>query len=287
MKIKIAHSPDADDAFMFYALTYGKINTDGLKFENVLQDIQLCNEDAKKGKYEVSAISFAAYPFIANTYALLNCGSSMGERNYGPVLVSKKPVSLKQLPHKTVAVPGTLTTATLLLKILCAEAKTVVMPFDKIMDAVKQDKVDVGLLIHEGQLTFAEEGLELVLNFGDWWYEKEGLPLPLGGNVIRRDIEPKLQNKIASLLKESIEYGIAHRREALQYAKQFSRGITTDEKKIDTFVGWYVNERTVDMGDEGRHAVQRLLELAASIGHCDPINLEFVGAGSSENRRNA
>lgn len=275
MIISIAHSPDSDDAFMFYALTHGKIDTEGFRFEHVLQDIQKCNEDALREKFDVTAISFASYPELAGHYQLMTSGASMGERGYGPMLVAKERFSLKQLPKKRIAIPGEKTTAVLLLKLFCPEAtNTKVISFDRIIDAVQSGEADVGLLIHEGQLTYRQAGLVALLNFGTWWWEKEKLPLPLGGNVIRRSLDLQTKSMVNRLLKESIQYALDHRAEALDYALRYARDLA--KEKADQFVGMYVNHRTVNYGEEGRRAVRRLLRLGAERGFLKHVEPEFV-----------
>ncbi|MBI4223832.1 MAG: ABC transporter substrate-binding protein [Deltaproteobacteria bacterium] len=258
MKITVAHSPDADDAFMFYALARGKIDTGGIRFEHTLQDIQKCNEDALKRKFDVTAISFAAYPQAAKDYLLMTSGTSMGEKNYGPLLVAKRSIPLEEVARQSIAIPGRQTTAALLLKRAFPEAKNLkVYPFDQIMKAVLQNEAEIGLIIHEGQLTYAKTGLVEIFNFGWWWWEREKLPLPLGGNVIAKGLEPALRKKINRLLKQSIQYALDHREEALDYALQFARGL--DPEVADRFVGMYVNERTLDYGPDGKMAIEKLL----------------------------
>lgn len=275
MKITIAHSPDSDDAFMFYALTHGKIDTEGFRFEHVLQDIQKCNEDALKEKFDVTAISFASYPELAGHYQLMTSGASMGEKDYGPMLVAKERFSLKQLPKKRIAIPGEKTTAALLLKLFCPEAtNSKVISFDRIIDAVQSGEADVGLLIHEGQLTYRQAGLVALLNFGTWWWEKERLPLPLGGNVIRRRLDSETKRAVNRLLKGSIQYALDHREEALAYALKYAHDL--EREKADQFVGMYVNHRTVDYGEEGKKAVQRLLHLGAERGFIQKVEPEFI-----------
>jgi 1,4-dihydroxy-6-naphthoate synthase len=259
MKITVAHSPDSDDAFMFYGLASGKVPTDGLQVEHLLADIETLNRAAFEGKYEVTAVSFNAYAHLTDKYLLLPHGSSMGDR-YGPVLVTRRdgPSSTKGI---TVAVAGTLTTSYLALRLYDPDVKTTVMNFDLIQDAVRNGEVDAGLLIHEGQLTYESEGLKKIVDLGEWWAERTGgLPLPLGGNVIRRDLGPEMIAKVSRLLRASIAYGLSHRQEALDYALQFGRGL--DRAKADRFVGMYVNELTLDYGERGRTAVQRLLDEA-------------------------
>lgn len=275
MKITIAHSPDADDAFMFYPLVRGRIDTEGFQFEHTLQDIQRCNEEALQRKYDVTAISFAAYPSVAHHYLLLTSGASMGEKAYGPLLVAKKPVAIEDLPKKKIAIPGTRTTAALLLKLLAPQADNlIVIPFQQILSAVRSGEAEVGLLIHEGQLTYRQAGLVEVLNFGAWWWEKEQLPLPLGGNVIARDLPPAVRSQVNRLLKKSIQYALTHRQEALDYALQFARGL--DPKIADRFVGMYVNERTLDYGEVGREAVERLLQRAVDCGLLPRVQPEYI-----------
>ena len=259
MKITVAHSPDSDDAFMFYGLASGKVPTNGLDVTHLLADIETLNRAAFEGKYEVTAVSFNAYAHLTDKYLLLPHGSSMGDR-YGPILVARRdgPSSTKGI---TVAVPGTLTTSFLALQLYDPDVKYVVMNFDRIQDAVKNGEIDAGLLIHEGQLTYESEGLKKIVDLGEWWGERTGgLPLPLGGNVIRRDLGPEMIRTVSRLLHASIAYGLAHRKEALDYALQFGRGL--DREKADRFVGMYVNELTLDYGDRGRAAVQRLLDEA-------------------------
>jgi 1,4-dihydroxy-6-naphthoate synthase len=259
MKITVAHSPDSDDAFMFYGLASGKVPTNGLEVDHLLADIETLNRAAFEGKYEVTAVSFNAYAHLTDKYLLLPHGSSMGDR-YGPILVARRdgPSSTKGI---TVAVPGTLTTSFLALQLYDPDVNYVVMNFDKIQDAVKNGEIDAGLLIHEGQLTYANEGLKKIVDLGEWWGERTGgLPLPLGGNVIRRDLGPEMIKTVSRLLHASIAYGLSHRKEALDYAMQFGRGL--DRDKADRFVGMYVNELTLDYGDRGRAAVQRLLDEA-------------------------
>jgi len=257
--IHVAHSPDSDDAFMFYALATRKIDTGDLNYVHVLSDIETLNRKALEGEYEVSAVSFHAYAYMADKYALLSCGASMG-RNYGPIVVSGKPIRPDSLASKSVAIPGTLTTAFLTLRLFEPEIQFHVVPFDKILDQVREGKYDAGLLIHEGQLTYRELGLHKVLDLGEWWLGITGLPLPLGGNVIKRDLGPALMKQVAEDIRRSIQYGLDHREEAMAYAIQFSRGL--DLQRADRFVGMYVNDLTLDYGEEGREAVRRLLHEA-------------------------
>jgi 1,4-dihydroxy-6-naphthoate synthase len=272
--IHLAHSPDSDDAFMFYALAQRKIATEDVEFVHVLKDIQTLNEWAKNGKYEVTALSFHAYALLSDRYALLPHGASMGE-GYGPVIVSGKPISETEAKKTVIASPGGLTTAHLLLKIWHPEVQTRVMPFDKILPAVLAGDIAAGLLIHEGQLTYADEGAHKVVDFGEWWAAREpGLPLPLGGNGIRKDLGPSLMRQVSRLLKASIEYGLSDRERGLDHAATFARGL--DRKLMDRFVGMYVNPLTVDYGAAGRKAVQRLLNLGAERGLIPSVQAEFV-----------
>jgi 1,4-dihydroxy-6-naphthoate synthase len=275
MEIRIAHSPDSDDAFMFYALAKEKLPTGKFRFSHTLQDIETLNRKALSGEYEITAISFHAYVHIADRYILLPSGASMGDR-YGPMIVAREPISPQELKGKKIAVPGTLTTAYLVLKLFQPHFEAVVIPFDQIMEAVEKGETDAGLLIHEGQLTYASHGLHKIIDFGEWWYQATGLPLPLGGNVIRRDLGRENISEISRLLRESIQYSLEHREEALEYAMQFARDL--DVKTADRFVGMYVNERTVDYGDEGRRAVQTLFDRAwqARI-FPKPVVAEFAG----------
>ena len=275
--IHVAHSPDSDDAFMFYALAEGKVETGNLRYEHELQDIESLNRRALSGELEVTAVSIHAYAHIADRYALLSSGSSMGD-GYGPRLVSKRPAPAdprSALAGVRVGVPGTLTTAFLALQLYQPKVEYVVMPFDTIEDAVERGDVDVGLLIHEGQLTFSDRGLHLWEDLGAWWLRETGLPLPLGGNVVRRDLGPAVVSQVARDLRASIEYALAHRAPALAHASRFNRGI--GEERTDRFVGMYVNEWTVDYGPRGRAAVQLLLDRAAEAGIIPRrIEVEFI-----------
>jgi 1,4-dihydroxy-6-naphthoate synthase len=257
--IHVAHSPDSDDAFMFYALATRKIDTGDINYVHLLSDIETLNRKALKGEYEVSAISIHAYAYMADRYALMSCGASMG-RNYGPIVISGKPLNSKSLAGKTVAIPGEMTTAWLALKLFEPEVIGEVVPFDRILEEVQKGKYEAGLLIHEGQLTYREEGLHKVVDLGEWWQERTGLPLPLGGNVIRRDLGPELIEQICGDIKKSIQYGLDHRDEGMAYAAQFSRGL--DPSQVDRFIGMYVNETTLDYGDDGRQAVALILKEA-------------------------
>jgi len=259
---------------MFYALATRKIDTGELNYIHQLSDIESLNQRALKGELEVSAVSFHAYAYIADKYALLACGASIG-RNYGPIVVSAKPFAAKSLSEKTVAIPGALTTAFLALRLFEPNLKYEVVPFDRILEEVKKGKYDAGLLIHEGQLTYRELGLHKVIDLGEWWLEQTGLPLPLGGNAVRRDLGRETMKQVSDDIKKSIQYGLDHRDEAMAYAIQFSRGL--DTTRADKFVGMYVNELTLDYGDEGREAVRRLLEEAARKKIIPKeVELEFV-----------
>jgi len=256
MRISLAHSPDSDDAFMFYGLAAGKVDTGGLQVDHVLQDIESLNRAAREGRHEVTAISFHAYPYVADRYALMPCGGSIGD-GYGPLLVARQPLDPAGLAGRTVAVPGTLTTASLALKLFAPQVETRVVAFDRILEEVREGRADVGLIIHEGQLTFAGHGLHKVLDLGEWWRRETGLPLPLGGNAVRRDLGPELMARLTRMVRESVRYSLEHRREALEYAMGFARGM--DPGVADRFVGMWVNEMTLDCGERGREAVRRLL----------------------------
>lgn len=259
---------------MFYALATRKIDTGDLNYVHLLNDIETLNRKALEGEYEVSAVSFHAYAYLADKYALLSCGASMG-RNYGPVVVSGRPMSPKSMADKVVAIPGTLTTAFLALRLYEPNLKYEVVPFDKILDEVLKGKYDAGLLIHEGQLTYREEGLHKVLDLGEWWQEETGLPLALGGNVIKRDLGRENSKRVSEDIRKSIQYGLDHREEAMEYAIQFSRGL--DTHKADRFVGMYVNDLTLDYGEQGRAAVRRLLDEAHKKNIIPgPVQLDFV-----------
>ncbi len=258
MKIRIAHSPDSDDAFMFYPLVKGVLDTEGLEIEHVLADIETLNREALKGTYEVSAISFHAYPYVADKYLVLPSGGSVGE-GYGPVVVAKeRPQSLK---GKRIAVPGTLTTAFLTLKLYEPDFEPIVVPFDRIIDEVLKGNVDAGLVIHEGQLTYSDHGLMKIVDLGEWWKDKYDLPLPLGCNIVRRDLGVEVIRELERLMRKSIEYSLGEREKALAYAIDYARDLQEDRERTDRFVGMYVNERTIDFGKDGREAVRLLLRL--------------------------
>lgn len=256
-KISVAHSPDSDDAFMFYGLATNKLDTGLITFTHVLKDIQTLNEEAMRGTYDVTAVSFHVYAYIADKYALLPHGASIGDK-YGPILVSDQPIKAEELPNLKVAIPGTLTSAFLALRIFNPEFKYEVVPFDKIIETVQSGRCDAGLLIHEGQLFYETIGLHKVIDLGEWWHEKTGLPLPMGGNVIRRDLGSDTIKEVSRLLRESIRYSLDNRDDALQYAMQFARDM--DIELADRFVAMWVNDLTLDYTERGRTAVQRLLD---------------------------
>jgi len=265
MKIRLAHSPDPDDAFMFYGLACGAVDPGPYEFEHILEDIQSLNERATRGEYEVTAISIHAYPHVADKYVLTACGSSMGD-NYGPMVVAREPCSLAALEGASIAIPGRMTTAFLALQLALGgpPKRFDVVMFDEIPDAVAEGRYDAGLLIHEGQLTYAQHGLHLVLDLGVWWQERTGLPLPLGGNAVRRDLGMEHCRAIAKIVRATIGYGLEHREEAVKYALQYGRGL--DVQLADRFVDMYVNEWTLDYGERGREAVRRLLSEGAQAG---------------------
>ena len=274
VEIKLAHSPDSDDAFMFYALATHKLATPGYKYTHVLSDIQTLNDAALTETYDVTALSFAAYPSLRDKYVLLDCGASFGE-NYGPIVVASKSMKREELAGKRIGVPGLKTTAYLTLKLFEPNFEPVVMAFDKIMDAVKNEVVEAGLLIHEGQLLFPQLGMHRVVDLGVWWHEQTGLPLPLGGNAVRRELGPALGLQIAKTIKDSVEYGLEHREEALNYAMQFARDMETDI--ADKFVGMYVNRWTLGYGDRGKQAVRALIERGTAAGLLPgPPDVEFL-----------
>jgi 1,4-dihydroxy-6-naphthoate synthase len=274
MDIRIAHSPDSDDAFMFYALAKDKIPTGKFKFTHTLQDIETLNRKALQGEYEITAVSFHAYVYIAEKYMLLTSGASMGDK-YGPIVVAKENWGVDELPGKKIAIPGTMTSAYLALKIYQPDFEAVVIPFDKIMDAVLDGSVNAGLLIHEGQLTYHQHKLHKVVDLGEWWNGLTGLPLPLGGNVIRRDLGQENIREISRLLRESIQFALTNREDALNYAMQYARDL--DKKTADRFIGMYVNERTVNYGSEERSAVQLFFDKAYQTKLIpSPIQAEFA-----------
>ena len=276
MRITVAHSPDSDDAFMFYGLASGAVAVEGIEVEQVLSDIETLNRAAAEGRYEVTAVSFHAYAYLVDRYALLPHGASMGDK-YGPILVSRRPpgesTSLKGLK---IAVPGVRTSAFLTLKLYDPDFDYEVVPFDRIGQAVSEGVVDAGLLIHEGQLTYAAEGLHKIVDLGEWWFDRTGgLPLPLGGNVIRRDLGPDLMRQVSTMLHDSIAHGLSHREEAVAYAQQFGRGLNAAE--TDTFVGMYVNQLTLDYGPRGRAALERFFAESHEKGLIpNRVPVEFV-----------
>jgi 1,4-dihydroxy-6-naphthoate synthase len=274
LEIKLAHSPDSDDAFMFYALATHKLATPGYKYTHVLSDIQSLNDAALKETYDVTAVSFAAYPTLRERYVLLDCGASFGE-GYGPIVVAAKSMRPQELAGKRVAVPGLTTTAYLTLKLFEPNFEAVVMPFDKILDAVQNESVDAGLLIHEGQLLFPQLGLHRVIDLGMWWHDRTKLPLPLGGNAVRRALGPELGRQIAQTIRDSVAYGLEHREEALNYAMQFARDM--ESELADKFIGMYVNKWTMGYGERGRRAVTELIEQGTQAGLLPgPASVEFL-----------
>jgi 1,4-dihydroxy-6-naphthoate synthase len=262
-EITVAHSPDSDDAFMFYGLATNKVRAPGLKFSHTLCDIETLNRQAQEGVYDVTAISFHAYPYIQDHYALMSCGGSVGE-GYGPMLVASRSFTLDSIKRQKIAIPGKLTTAYLALELFAPGIDVEVVPFDQIIPQILEGKYQAGLIIHEGQLTYDKSGLQRVLDLGKWWQKTTGLPLPLGGNAIRRSLGPETMANVNQALRESIQYAIDHREEALAYAMQFARDL--DPQQADKFVGMYVNERTLDYGDDGREAVSRLLDMGYKAG---------------------
>jgi 1,4-dihydroxy-6-naphthoate synthase len=264
MKITVAHSPDSDDAFMFYGLASGAVRVDGFEVDQVLADIETLNHAAFEGRYEVTAVSFHAYAHLVDRYALLPHGASMGDR-YGPILVARKPLDASSLKGVKVGIPGRLTSAFLTLQLYDPSFDVEVLPFDQIQHAVADGRVDAGLLIHEGQLTYQAEGLQKIVDLGEWWFERTGgLPLPLGGNVIRRDLGPEVIRTVSTMLHDSIAHALSHRAAAVDYAQQFGRGL--DPKDTDTFVGMYVNQLTLDYGPRGRAGLERFFTEAFERG---------------------
>ena len=273
-KIRVGHSPDPDDAFMFYAIAHDKIKTDGITFSHVIEDIERLNQRAFRAELEVTAVSAFAFFQITDKYALMPCGASIGD-NYGPILVSKKSVYSKDLEGKTIAVPGLNTTAYLLLKLFLPKFKEVVIPFDKILEAVERGEVDAGLIIHEGQLTYSQLGFKKVADLGEWFFEMTKLPIPLGVDVVRKNLGRDVMRKVTKLLRVSIEYGLKNRKEALEYALKFGRGIETGT--ADEFVGMYVNDYTVDMGRKGKEGLMALHKAAVDAGLVkNPAKIQWV-----------
>ena len=278
-EISIAHSPDSDDAFMFYGLATNKVQVPGLRFTHTLCDIQTLNQQAMSangdGVYDVTAVSFHAYPYIQDHYVIMTCGGSVGE-GYGPMIIAPRAFALSEIRNKVIAIPGKLTTAYLALKLFAPGIETEVVPFDQIIPSVMAGKYEAGLIIHEGQLTYDQAGLHRIVDLGKWWQQTTGLPLPLGGNAIRRSLGPELISTVSTALRDSIQYALDHREQALAYAMQFARDL--DPQMADRFVGMYVNERTLDYGVDGKEAIRRLLDMGyhAGIISVEP-RVEFVG----------
>lgn len=273
-EITLGHSPDPDDAFMFYALAADKLDTAGLTFQHVIQDIETLNRRAMNVELDVTAVSIHAYAYVLDDYALLTSGASMGD-NYGPLVVSRSPMTIEDLRSAKIAVPGLMTTAFLALRLCLGDVDTTVVPFDQIMDSVERGDVDAGLLIHEGQLTYSARGFHKVLDLGQWWMKETGLPLPLGGNAIRKSLGPELIEKVSSLLRQSIEYGLANRDVAVRHSMKYGRGM--EESLTDKFVGMYVNDYTIDYGEKGREAVRLLLERGHQAGVIPrPVQVDFA-----------
>jgi|SRR5262249_24565001 len=279
----LGHSPDPDDAFMFYAIAKTKVDLRGYRFEHRLEDIQTLNERAMRGELHISAISIHAYAYVTDKYALLPCGASMGD-GYGPLVIAKRrpPNARRPTPNEDVdlrkaliAVPGTMTSAFLALRLYLGDFKYVVVPFDQIFDTVNRGEADAGLIIHEGQLTYGQAGFKKIVDLGEWWKRETGLPLPLGGNAIRKDIPPDVRHDLCEIMRESIDFGLVHREEALQHAMPYARDM--NEKLASKFIGMYVNEFTRDYGDSGRAAIRRFLGDAKSAGYVDKlVEVEFV-----------
>jgi 1,4-dihydroxy-6-naphthoate synthase len=273
-QITIAHTPDADDAFMFYALTAQKLSSPDLEIVHLLKPIQELNEAAKHGTYEMSALSFAAYPTVADQYSLMSCGACMGYK-HGPMLLAKRDLTIADLSRGTIAIPGKMTTAYMLFKIFQPNAATVEVPFDQIVCAISEGKVDAGLVIHEAQLTYERHGLKKIVDLGQWWFDETRLPLPLGGNVLRKDLGPRIASEITKLFRESIRYALTHREEAVNFALPYARGMAAAE--ATKFIGRYVNELTLDYGDVGSKALAELFKRAYEHGAIDSLpQLEFA-----------
>jgi 1,4-dihydroxy-6-naphthoate synthase len=263
---------------MFYALATGKVRLPGVKFTHILSDIESLNQAAHEEKYDVTAVSFYGYAFVADKYVLLDCGASFGE-GYGPIVVASHPIKKNDLAGRKIAIPGTLTTSYLALKLFEPNVETVTMPFDKILDAVQAKEVEAGLLIHEGQLLFSQIGLHRVVDLGQWWHESTGLPLPLGANAIRRQLGPEMGLQVARVIRDSVSYALEHREPAVEYALQFARDM--DPELADKFIGMYVNSRTLDYGEEGRRAVRELLARGAAVGLVpSSFKVEFLSAAA-------
>jgi 5,8-dihydroxy-2-naphthoate synthase len=273
-EITLGHSPDPDDAFMFYALAADKIEAEGLSFRHIIEDIETLNRRAMNAELDVTAISIHAYAYALDQYALMASGASMGD-NYGPLVIAREPLTIDELRSSTIAIPGKMTTAYLTLQLCLGDVKTTVIAFDKIMDAVERGDARAGLLIHEGQLTYSARGFNKIIDLGEWWMTETGLPLPLGGNAIKKSLGPELIRQVSRLLRESIEYGLAHRQPAVRHSMKYGRGM--EEGLTDKFVGMYVNDYTIDYGERGREAVRLLLERAHKAGIIpQPVHLEFV-----------
>jgi 1,4-dihydroxy-6-naphthoate synthase len=273
-ELVIAHSPDSDDAFMFYALATRKLRPRGLKLTHHLEDIQSLNRKAGEGVYEITAISIAAYPYVQDRYRMFSTGGSIGD-GYGPLVVAARPCTVEELKGKRIAVPGELTSAYLALRLLEPDFEPKVVPFDRILDTVKNGEADAGLIIHEGQLTFDRVGLHRVVDLGRWWLQQEKLPLPMGAVAVRRDMAPEMQDEMQKLIRRSVEYAMEHREEALSYALQFGRDL--DQPLADKFVGMWVNDLTLDMGDRGREGVRRMLQLGHERGLIPAVGeIDFV-----------
>jgi 1,4-dihydroxy-6-naphthoate synthase len=276
MKITIAHSPDSDDAFMFYGLARGGVPTGDLEVTHQLTDIETLNQHAREGRHEVTAISFHAYPYVADKYALMPCGGSIGD-GYGPLLVAREPLDPTRVAGKIVAIPGTMTSAYLALRLFAPGVETRVVPFDQILDEVQEGRADVGLIIHEGQLTYGGQNLHKVLDLGVWWKDETGLPLPLGGNAVRRDLGKERMAQLTRLVRETVQHSLDNRASALEYAMSFARGM--DPKVADRFVGMWVNDMTLDIGDRGREAAQTFLDRGYEAGVIPSrVVIDFVEA---------
>lgn len=277
MEIRVGHSPDPDDAFMFHALANDKIDTGKYRFTHELQDIESLNQRALTGELELTAVSLHGYAYMTDKYAICSCGASIGD-NYGPMIVAREEMSLEDLKGKKIVIPGKMTTAFLALQ-LCIGSdgyEFEVQPFDEILNIVERGEADAGLIIHEGQLTYGDQGLKLVVDLGEWWHEQTGLPLPLGANAIRKDLGQEVMEEVTEYLKQSIVYGLEHRREALDHAAKYGRDL--DDDKADKFVGMYVNDYTIDFGEKGRKAVALMLQKGYEQGIIpDPVDVEFIG----------
>ena len=274
-EITIAHSPDSDDAFMFYGLAKDKVVVPGYRFTHTLTDIETLNHKAmNEAFYDVTAVSFHAYPYIQDNYAIMSCGGSVGE-NYGPMIIAPRPYSLDEVRKLKIAVPGTLTTAYLTLRLFAPEIETEVVPFDQIIPQVLEGKYDAGLIIHEGQLTYSHSGLHKIIDLGIWWREQTGMPLPLGGNAIRRSLGPEVIHIVTKALRDSIQFGLDHRKDALAHAMQYARDL--DPELANQFVGMYVNERTLSYGPDGQEAIRKLLQMGHERGIIPhPVKIDFV-----------